>query len=199
MYMANIIRRSLFQTSAPTPPLVLVNHLIGTATQYIDTGLTGTKYNIEIKCKATSMPSNGVLPWGTTNGYLFLYATNGVGWNTTGSQITVSGIDTMNFRIYNQHYYNTSLAQLYIDGADKGVRGTQQTTGALYLFKASGYMDRQSRLSVEYCKIWTYGPEGSQTLLRDFVPALYNGRPGLYDRQNDVMYYSMSGDDFSYD
>ena len=163
-----------------------VNFLVANGSQYINTGLTGGRYVIELGCQALSIPSNGTLPVGTKNFYIFLSAETVVGYNTTGTQITFNNTN-LDF-----HTYRHTGTQLFVDGVLKATRTLASTSGALYLFKASGYMDRLSTTKMSFCKIWDYT---TNSLLRDYVPALdENGRAGFFDRVSQTFKFSEVGD-----
>ena len=163
-----------------------VNFLVSNGPQYINTGLTGGKYIIEFGAQALSMPSNGTLPVGTTFFYIFFPTDSTGAYNTQGVQ-TVFNLTTLQY-----HVYRHDGSNLFVDGVHAATRGIAGTAGALYLFKASGYMDRLSTTKMSYCKIWDIT---TNELLRDYVPALdENGRAGFFDRVSQTFKFSESGE-----
>lgn len=166
--------------------ITFVNYLVGTGNQYINTGLTGGRYVIEFGAQATTMPSNGVLPIGTTNFYVFFSTASQSAYNTTGTQIAFANTPLQ------YHVYRSTGSQLYVDNVLKATRPLASTSGALWLFKGSGYTDRSSSVKFSFCKIWDYT---TNELLRDYVPALdENGRAGFFDKVSQTFKFSEVGD-----
>ena len=163
-----------------------VNFLISNGPQYINTGLTGGRYIIEFGAQALSIPSDGTLPIGTSNFYIFFPTNTTTAYNTTGDQVVFNNTPL------EYHVYRSDGTVLKVDGISKATRPLADTSGPLYLFKASGYRGRLSTTKMSYCKIWDIT---TNELLRDYVPAIdENGRAGFFDRVSQTFKFSESGD-----
>ena len=132
------------------------------------------------------MPTNGTLPVGTTHFYIFFSTDTVSAYNTTGNQTTF-GNNSLEY-----HIYRSDGSILQVDGVNRVKSGLALPYAPLYLFKASGYMDRLSTTKMSYCKI---SDITTNELLRDYVPAVdENGRAGFFDRVSQTFKFSESGE-----
>ena len=187
----NKLRRSLLSILANNK-IKYVKYLVGTGSQYMNTGLVGGLYRIELGAQATSIPDNGVLPIGAGQ-YFYLFFSTGdrtyVRLNY-GNQL----MTTNNSLIY--HDYKLDGYNLYIDGEKRITVSSQASDGQLYLFKSSGYLDRLSTVKISYCRIYDLN---TNELIRDYKPALdEDGRAGMYDAVSKTFTYSAVGE-FEYE
>jgi hypothetical protein len=82
---------------------------------------------------------------------------------------------------------------LTVNGTSYTRSGVAVNSEPFYLFCNGTELNRWAHVRLYSCKIW----DGS-TLVRDFVPAVDNGTPGLYDRVTDAFYTNSGTSDFLY-
>ena len=203
-----------FLCKAETPDK-FVRYVEATGSQYVDTGIVG-RHGIKTECKVEwmNLADSAFLASGYWSGNKRFYAC----WcsSASGNMFTAQGTgDKVNYngqdllfekkRIYTYTTdfsaadgNNMSTNTVTIDGTKVFSKAyTALDTGTnLYVF-ANNQFGTAAGFSKTRCyglKIWQDG-----ALVRDFRPCVHNGRAGLYDAQNDVIYYSASGTDLTYD
>ena len=202
-----------FLCKAETPDK-FVRYVEATGAQYVDTGIVG-RYNTKAECKVEWMgfADSAFLASGYWSGNKRFYAC----WcsSASGNMFTAQGTgDNVNngqdllFEKKRVYTYTTDFSAadgnnmstntVTIDGTKVFSKAyTALDTGTnLYIF-ANNQFGTAAGFSKTRCyglKIWQDG-----ALVRDFRPCVHNGRAGLYDAQNDVIYYSASGTDLTYD
>lgn len=84
---------------------------------------------------------------------------------------------------------------LYINGEDVCSVSDQtfESPVSMYLFAVNlnGIASAFIPMSVKYCKIWEDG-----VLVRDYIPAIENGRTGLWDNVSETFYADAAGGEF---
>jgi len=196
------------------PPDKFVRYVEATGSQYIDTGIVG-RYGTKTECKVEwmNLADTAFLASGYWSGNKRFYAC----WCSTsdGNMFTAQGTgDKVNNgqdllfekkRVYTyttdfsaKDANNMSTNTVSIDGSkvfSKAYTALDTATN-LYVF-ANNQFGTAAGFSKTRCyglKIWQDG-----SLVRDFRPCVHDGRAGLYDAQNDRIYYSASGTDLTYD
>ena len=203
------------QASAVTPDK-FVRYVEATGSQWIDTGVIG-RHGTKAECKVEWMDFSDSAflacgDWSVNKRFFMCYCRN-----ASGNMMTAQGTGD------NVHYNNNDLLfekkriYTYVSEstvADGGNMSTNIVTidGTKVFTKAYTALDTERNLYVFACnqkantvigksktrcyglKIWQDG-----SLVRDFRPCVHQGRAGLYDAQNDQIYYSGSGTDLAYD
>ena len=184
-----------------------VEYIESTGTQYIDTGVLGSKnigYDIEIKANAyggehgifaVSSSSSGphyVLQ--AHSSYVRLYLTD-----SNNSAINV-GTFQNDSNFHNLKYNVSGGFAMEYDGnvTISSVTNTPDIpyTFTLFARRYGTSVSRNSQIALKYAKIYDSG-----TLVREFIPCIQNstGKAGLYDIVNGVFYgnAAASGNDFN--
>jgi len=203
------------RASAVTPDK-FVRYVEATGSQWIDTGVIG-RHGTKAECKVEWMDFSDSAflacgDWSVNKRFFMCYCRN-----ASGNMMTAQGTGD------NVHYNNNDLLfekkriYTYVSEstvADGGNMSTNIVTidGTKVFTKAYTALDTERNLYVFACnqkantvigksktrcyglKIWQDG-----SLVRDFRPCVHQGRAGLYDAQNDQIYYSGSGTDLTYD
>ena len=201
------------QVRAETPDK-FVRYVEATGSQYVDTGIVG-RPGIRTECKVEwmNLADSAFLACGYWSGNKRFYAC----WcsSASGNMFTAQGTgDNVNngqnllFEKKRVYTYTTDFSAtdgnnmstntVTIDGTKVFSKAyTALDTGTnLYVF-ANNQFGTAAGFSKTRCyglKIWQDG-----TLVRDFKPCVHDGHAGLYDAQNDRIYYSASGTDLTYD
>ncbi len=204
---------AILTTSAGTPDK-FVRYVESTGSQWIDTGVVG-RHGTKAECKVEwmNLADSAFLASGYWSSDTRFYAC----WcsSTSGNMFTAQGKgDKVNngqdllfekkrvytyatdFSAADANNYSTNT--VIIDGTKVFSKDyTALDTGLnLYVF-ANNQNGTAAGFSKTRCyglKIWQDG-----ALVRDFRPCVHGGRAGLYDSQNDKIYYSASGTDLTYD
>ena len=202
------------------PPDKFVRYVEATGSQYIDTGIVG-RYGTKAECKVAWMElgDKAFLDCGdwsnntrffmchcsSASGNMFLGYRTGVKVHKTDDNLKTYDLLFETKRVYT---YTTDIsapdgddnttATITIDGttADSVVAKSLNTEQNLYIFAMNhnGSPYGYSKTRCYGLKIWQDG-----SLVRDFRPCVHDGHAGLYDAQNDRIYYSASGTDLTYD
>ncbi len=177
-------------------------YLESTGTQHIDTGVTLTqnhkaellvshlgqsKTQIIFGSRMSAAEHNFGIVIGASNNLVvdfYDYTRNRLSYIITGDELIEISI---------------SKEKLKINNSEKAVStyGNFATPETAYLFNGSGsypagYTPAQMRLY--YCKIYN-----NDTLVRDFIPVLdWNGRPCMYDKVTDELFYNQGTGEFLY-
>ncbi len=204
--------------AAPTPentPDKFVRYVEATGAQYVDTGIVG-RHGTKTECKVEwmNLSDSAFLAsgyWSSNTRFYACWCSSASGnmftAQRTGDKVNYNGQDLLfeKKRIYTYTTdfsaadgNNMSTNTVTIDGTKVFSKAyTALDTGySLYVF-ANNQNGTAAGFSKTRCyglKIWQDG-----TLVRDFRPCVHNGRAGLYDAQNDQIYYSGSSTDLTYD
>ena len=197
------------------PPDKFVRYVEATGSQYIDTGIVG-RYGTKAECKVEWMAfsDSSFLAcgnWENNTRFFMCYCRN-----TSGNMMTAQGTgDNVNngkdLLFEKKRIYTYTAESTAADGNNMStnivtIDGTKVFTKAytalnternLYVFACNQKANTVIGKSKTRCyglKIWQDG-----SLVRDFRPCVHDGRAGLYDAQNDRIYYSASGTDLTYD
>ena len=195
-------------------PDKFVRYVEATGSQYVDTGIVG-RYGTKAECKVEWMnfADSSFLACGDWSGdkrFFLCHCSNTSGQMFLGyrTKNNVHKEYDLLFEKKRVYTYTTDISALDGDGdatatvtidgtaADSVVKQGLDTELNLYIFAMNhnGSPYGYSKTRCYGLKIWQDG-----TLVRDFKPCVHNGRAGLYDAQNDVIYYSASGTDLTYD
>ncbi len=195
-------------------PDKFVRYVEATGSQYVDTGIVG-RYGTKAECKVEWMnfADSSFLACGDWVGdkrFFLCHCSNASGQMFLGyrTKNNVHKEYDLLFEKKRVYTYTTDISALDGDGnatatvtidgtaADSVVKQGLDTELNLYIFAMNhnGSPYGYSKTRCYGLKIWQDG-----TLVRDFKPCVHNGRAGLYDAQNDVIYYSASGTDLTYD
>ncbi len=210
---------SISMAMAETPDK-FVRYVEATGSQYVDTGIVG-RYGTKAECKVEWMElgDKAFLDCGdwsnntrffmchcsSASGNMFLGYRTGVKVHKTYDDLKTYDLLFETKRVYT---YTTDIsapdgddnttATITIDGttADSVVAKSLNTEQNLYIFAMNhnGSPYGYSKTRCYGLKIWQDG-----SLVRDFRPCVHDGHAGLYDAQNDRIYYSASGTDLTYD
>jgi len=204
---------SISMAMADTPDK-FVRYVEATGSQYIDTGIVG-RYGTKAECKVEWMAFSDSsflasrTGWGDSRLY-FCYCldANGNMYTAQGKGANVNNGQDLRFEEKRIYTYTSEFSS--IDGNNMStntitIDGTKVFTKAstaldtamnLYVFalNVNNTVNAKSKTRCYGLKIWQDG-----TLVRDFKPCVHDGRAGLYDAQNDRIYYSASGTDLTYD
>lgn len=196
-------------------PDKFVRYVEATGSQWVDTGIVG-RYNTKAECKVEwmNLSDSAFLASGYWSGNKRFYACwcssasgNMFTAQGTGDKVNYNGQDLL-FEKKRVYTYTTDFSAadgnnmstntVTIDGTKVFSKAyTALDTGTnLYVF-ANNQFGTAAGFSKTRCyglKIWQDG-----TLVRDFKPCVHQGRAGLYDAQNDKIYYSGSNTDLTYD
>ena len=201
--------------ASAVPPDKFVRYVEATGSQWVDTGIVG-RPGIKTECKVEwmNLADSAFLACGYWSGNKRFYACwcshadgNMFTAQSTGDKVNYNGQDLLfeKKRIYTYTTdfsaadgNNMSTNTVTIDGTKVFSKAyTALDTGTnLYVF-ANNQFGTAAAFSKTRCyglKIWQGG-----TLVRDFKPCVHQGRAGLYDAQNDKIYYSGSNTDLTYD
>ncbi len=211
--LAGIAAFAGLHLKAETPDK-FVRYVEATGSQYVDTGITG-RYNTKTECKVewmnladTAFLASGY--WSDNTRFYACWCSSPAGNMFTaqgkGDKVN-NGQDllfekkrvytyTTDFSAPDENEYSTNTVA--IDGTKVFSKAypALDTGYNLYVF-ANNQKGTAAGFSKTRCyglKIWQDG-----TLVRDFKPCVHGGRAGLYDAQNDKIYYSASGRDLVYD
>ena len=203
------------RVSAVTPDK-FVRYVEATGSQYIDTGIVG-RPGTKAECKVEWMDFSDSAflasrtGWGDSRLY-FCYCldTNGYMYTAQGKGANVVDKDSNNLIFEKNRIYtyvaefsavdgnNMSTNTITIDGDKVYNKASTKldTERNLYVFalNVNNTVNAKSKTRCYGLKIWQDG-----TLVRDFRPCVHAGRAGLYDAQNDQIYYSRSSTDLTYD
>lgn len=180
-----------------------VDYIESTGTQYIDTGVVITSGSIsyEIRAAYTVVNANEqdiIGNWtqlsvssGLTLCGLF---DSRIGCHQYGTEHMNLQSDTT--PVAEQIYTISGSASvagqtLTVDGTSYTRSGVAVNSEPFYLFCNGTELLRWAHVRLYSCKIWDGG-----TLVRDFVPAVDNGTPGLYDRVTDAFYTNSGTGEF---
>ena len=209
--------------SAETPDK-FVRYVEATGSQYVDTGVTG-RWNTKIKAQFEwmNLADSGFVSAGSNGNNTRLYMCYTYKHGSESSENVMytcaeGKLDEIFYkgsaarweknRIYDYvaelsatNSVGETTNKITVDGLqiwNKSSAGLD-TGRTLYVFannKASGTVNAKSKTRCYRLKIWQ-GPKdgGDMALVRDFIPCVKNGRPGLYDAVNDEIRYSGSGTD----
>lgn len=205
---------ALPRTASAVQPDKFVRYVEATGSQYIDTGVVG-RYGTKAECKVEWMAFGDKAfldcgDWSNNTRFFMCHCSSDAGNMFVGYRTGTKVHKTYDLLFETKRVYtytadfsapdgdNNSTATITIDGttADAVVRQSLDTGLNLYVFAMNhnGSAYGHSKTRCYGLKIWQDG-----TLMRDFKPCVHEGRAGLYDAQNDVIYYSASGTDLTYD
>ena len=196
-------------TALAEQPDKFVRYVEATGSQYIDTGIVG-RYGTKAECKVAWMElkESAFLAcgdWSDNTRFYMCYCLD-----QYGTMYTAQGTATNVFKQYNLLFdlrrvytyttdfsaldgngYSTNTITIDATQADPVVRQGVNTETNLYIFA----MNRKGK-ATNYAKARCYGLKIWQAgaLVRDFKPCVHKGRAGLYDAQNDKIYYPSDGD-----
>lgn len=186
-----------------------LEYIESTGTQYIDTGIIGNKYTIgaEADVMLTQWSDYEIIGIGS-------YMTNsdgsswgGVGVNKGNSQFIKinSYLDYTNLQncVLNTKYrvtFNTSDNNIYINGALKSSYlsgdNAQNVNFLLFASNASNPSSSSTNITFHKIRIYNYKVYLNHILVRNFVPALYNSTPCMYDLVSETFFYNQGTGDF---
>ena len=202
------------RASAETPDK-FVRYVEATGAQWVDTGVKG-RYGTKAECKVEWMAFSDSAfldcgDWSGNKRFFMCHCSTATGnmftGYRTGSKVTYNGNELLfekkRVYTYTSDYSapdgaNNSTNTITIDGTKvfTMVASALDTDLNLYVFSMNrnGSAYGNSKTRCYGLKIWQDG-----ALVRDFKPCVHGGRAGLYDAQNDRIYYSGSGTDLTYD
>ena len=195
-------------------PDKFVRYVEATGAQYVDTGIVG-RHGTKAECKVEwmNLSDSAFLAsgyWSNNTRFYACWCSSASGnmftAQRTGDKVN-NGQDLL-FEKKRVYTYTTDFSAA--DGNNMStntvtIDGTKVFSKAytalntelnLYVF-ANNQNGTAAGFSKTRCyglKIWQDG-----ALVRDFRPCVHGGRAGLYDAQNDRIYYSASGTDLTYD
>ena len=205
---------TLPRAASAVQPDKFVRYVEATGSQYIDTGVVG-RYGTKAECKVEWMAFGDKAfldcgDWSNNTRFFMCHCSSDAGNMFVGYRTGTKVHKTYDLLFETKRVYtytadfsapdgdNNSTATITIDGttADAVVRQSLDTGLNLYVFAMNhnGSAYGHSKTRCYGLKIWQDG-----TLMRDFKPCVHEGRAGLYDAQNDQIYYSGSGTDLIYD
>ncbi len=201
-------------SAAENTPDKFVRYVEATGSQYVDTGIVG-RHGTKTECRVewmnladTAFLASGY--WSNNTRFYACWCSSADGnmFTAQGKGDKVNNGQDLLFEKKRVYTYTTDFSAadgnnystntVTIDGTKVFSKAyTALDTGYnLYVF-ANNQNGTAAGFSKTRCyglKIWQDG-----TLVRDFRPCVHNGRAGLYDAQNDQIYYSGSGTDLTYD
>ena len=190
-------------------PDKFVRYVESTGSQYIDTGIVG-RYGTKAECKVAWMEFGDKAfldcgDWSNNTRFFMCHCSTASGHMFLGyrGKYNVHKTYDLLFEMKRVYTYTTDIsapdaddnttAKVTIDGitADTVVTNSLDTGLNLYVFAMNhnGAAYAHSKTRCYGLKIWQDG-----TLVRDFKPCVHGGRAGLYDAQNDKIYYPSGGD-----
>lgn len=184
-------------------PLIEVEYLKSNGNQYINTGLkaqTDRNFVIEFTVHAASggiFGSSGAAAYHT--GFNLYYSNNA--WRiygTSGNMVSISSL-TYNTKRYHLEYKPGRVILYDVDDPEtlivNSTLSNSYTTNGIYLFAIHGSTGEigKSSTTIYYCKVYD-----GETLTRDFVPAICNGIPCMYDKVTKTCYYNSGSGSFTY-
>ncbi len=204
------------RASAVTPDK-FVRYVESTGSQWVDTGVVG-RYGTKAECKIAWLELNDRAfldcgDWSDNTRFFMCHCSTTSGNMFSGYRTGVTVNNGRNLLFQTKRIYtytsdfsapdpgdNSSTNTIYVDGSKVFSRvSTALDTGLnLFVFAnnryGNGTATGTSKVRCYGLKIWQDG-----TLIRDFKPCVHEGHAGLYDAQNDQIYYSASGTDLTYD
>ena len=202
------------RASAVTPDK-FVRYVEATGAQWVDTGIKG-RSGTKAECKVEWMAFSDSAfldcgDWSNNTRFFMCHCSTATGnmfaGYRTGSKVTYNGNELLfekkRVYTYTSDYSapdgaNNSTNTITIDGTKVFTKTASalDTDLNLYVFSMNhnGSAYGNSKTRCYGLKIWQDG-----ALVRDFKPCVHGGRAGLYDAQNDQIYYSGSGTDLTYD
>lgn len=183
------------QPETPEKDYTELLYIESSGTQYIDTGYKPNN-NTKVVLKASIISPNPDYTavfgarTGETNQFWVYYSTRDAKWGVRyGSQMAyIDGTYTGDKNI------NCNRNIFSVDSASHTFSAqTYQTPYTMYLFAANdnGRLHLPGAIRYYWCEIYD-----NDVLVRDYIPAIQNGRAGLYDKVESKMYYSNGTDDF---
>jgi hypothetical protein len=182
-----------------------IEYIESTGTQYINTGVAIESGSIsyEISAAYTVVNANEQdiignltqLPWSSGLTLCGLFDGH-IGCHQYGTEHMNLQSDTTPVaeQIYTISGSASAAGQtLTVNGTSYTRSGVAVNSEPFYLFCNGSEQGRWAHVRLYSCKIW----DGS-TLVRDFVPAVDNGTPGLYDRVTDAFYTNSGTGNFLY-
>ena len=182
-----------------------IEYIESTGTQYINTGVAIASGSIsyEISASYTVVNANeqdiignwtqlswssGLTLCGLFDGHIGCHQYGAEHMNLQSDTTPVVG------QIYTISGSASAAGQtLTVNGTSYTRSGVTVNSEPFYLFCNGIELNRWAHVRLYSCKIW----DGS-TLVRDFVPAVDNGTPGLYDRVTDAFYTNSGTGNFLY-
>lgn len=165
--------------------------------QYIDTGIkVGSSTNVEGYYQLTQTPGGsyyqrlfGARSGSKNKAYVLSFCNGGV--NKLYFDLTYVTSDITGHGNTNPHLIKVQNGLITIDSeiiaSGQPTQFTTAYNALLFTYNNAGTVLQGNKLKVYYFKIW----DGSQ-LVRDFIPASYNGTPGMWDKV-ELKFYGNAG------
>ena len=183
-------------TGAFKYPIKEIEYIASTGTQYINTGVKG-KNNLAYKTKVnfTSLSTSGSNGIGgeylqNASAYIGMVRANGhftYLYYNTAIETTKTLYANTDYVIDSVQNSGSQIVKIDDEVISNGtITATFTSTRNVFLFaicSTNDAADVYGSLKMSYCQILDNG-----TMIRDYIPAFYNGEAGMWDKANNVFY-----------
>ena len=169
-----------------------LDYIESTGTQYINTGVAPTSdMEVEIAFTPTGgLTENSIFgsSW-SASGYFLMFYHNQIRWHSGGAWVDIGS-----YKAGDRVLCHCTNSYIEVNGVRYSISGGANSSDGITILGDMGIGSSFRGVGrIEYVKMWSGG-----SLIRDFVPCLNNGTPGLCDKVTGVFYGNAGSGSFKY-